>query len=383
VARAGRTRQFTGAQQPLQSRPPARHPPPVPRLSVTDRPDSPAHFPRRRRRSGLRTLSAIALASALAGALAWAVVDYVHLRRDYGRLDAEVRRLEARGLTREELQTRLAEELAHTRATVTNLVRERELGRALLEEHGGGICLLHVAYRYVDARTGSPMALVRPGAGGAVVLVHDVFGTGFPVAPGILLSNRHVLEPWWQNPEADTKAQQGFIPQTIGMRAFCPGAERPLAIEPVAVSPTLDLATARLKNGRLEALPVAPPERRVLSGFSVFLLGYPTGLEAALARAPEAEQAELVPLLRKAPGELADSLLAHRLIQPLLTRGRVSEVRPGQITFDAPTARGSSGGPLFNLRGEVIGVTTAILPSFAAANFAIPLDSGNPLLRSR
>jgi serine protease Do len=60
----------------------------------------------------------------------------------------------------------------------------------------------------------------------------------------------------------------------------------------------------------------------------------------------------------------------------------VSEVRSGQITFDAATARGSSGGPLFNLRGEVIGVTTALLPGFSAANFAIPISTEMPLVRN-
>ena len=333
-------------------------------------------------RPRLRTPRPWALAGTLiaAGLLAWLISDYTTLRRDYIRLATRMEQLEARGFTREEIQTRMAEELAHTRATVSNIVRERSLGRALLEQHAEQICLLHVAYRYVDTRTGSPMTLARPGIGGEVILIHDVFGTGFPVAPDQLLSNRHVLEPWWQSPKAETKANQGFVPQRIAMRAFCPTAERPLEIVLQSVSPTLDLATARLKKGELEPLPVAPPERRVLHGSSVFLMGYPTGLDAALARSPEQEQRKFLPLLRQAPGELADSLLQRRLIRPLLTHGRVSEVRSEQITFDAPTARGSSGGPLFNARGEVIGVTTAILPGFSAANFAVPLNSESALL---
>ncbi len=322
-----------------------------------------------------------AVLAALAG-IAWLLVDYVQVRRAQARLADRMSRVEAGSFTREEFQTRMAEELAHTRATVTSLVRERSLGRSLLEAHASQVCLVHVAYRYVDARTGSPMALVRPGRGGEVVLIHDVFGTAFPVGPRVLLSNRHVLEPWWQSPEAETQEQQGFVPQRISMRAFCPAATEPIPIELRDVSPTADLATARLKRGELEPLPIAPPDQPLHSGFTVFLLGYPTGLEAALARAPEREQRELLPLLRRAPGELADSLLVRGIIQPLLTYGRISEVRSEQITFDAPTAQGSSGGPLFNLRGEVVGVSSAILPGFAAANFAIPLDTRNPLVAS-
>jgi hypothetical protein len=328
-----------------------------------------------------RTLAAVCILGLL-GLGGWLVADNLRLHRETDRLAARLRQLESRGLTREEVQTQLAQDLAYTRATVSNLVRERSLGRALLDEHASQVCLIHVAYRYVDKRTGLPMVMSRPGRGGAVVLVHDVFGTGFPVAPNVLLSNRHVLQPWWQNPEAEAKIREGFVPRTMGMRALCPAARSPLPIELLETSPDLDLATARAGWGELTPLAVAPPDREVLSGFTVFLLGYPTGLDAALARAPESRQQSLLPLLRKAPGALADSLLQEGLIRPFLTHGRVSEIRPGQITFDAPTARGSSGGPLFNLRGEVIGVTTALLPGFSAANFAIPLDSSNPLLRN-
>jgi hypothetical protein len=326
------------------------------------------------------SVAGVLVASALLGAL---VLDYTRLRRDQDLLADRLNRLEARGFSREEIQTHLARELAETRATVSNLVQERSLGRGLLEKHADEICLVHVAYRYVDARTSAPMTLARPGQGGSVVLEHDVFGTAFPVAPAVLLSNRHVLEPWWQSPEAETKEREGFVPQRIAMRAFCPAVDEPLAIEMLGVSPDADLATARLTRGRLEPVPVAPPERELRSGFSVFLLGYPTGLDAALARAPERDRRSLLPLLRQNPSAVADSLLQRGLLQPLLTYGRISDAHPERITFDAPTARGGSGGPLFNRHGEVIGVSSEILPGFAGANFAIPLRTENPLLVQR
>ncbi|MFN2432635.1 MAG: serine protease [Gemmatimonadota bacterium] len=317
------------------------------------------------------------------GLIAWLVADYARVRRESVRLEQRLERLEARGLTREELQTQLARELARTRATVRGLVRERSLGRTLLEEHAGEVCLVHVTYRYVDERTGVPMRVSRPGGEGSVVIVHDVFGTGFPVAPGVLLSNRHVLQPWWQSPEAETSAREGFVARALALRALCPGEDRPLPLALRATSPTLDLATASFPGGALDPLPIAPAEREVRSGFSIFLLGYPTGLRAALARASEADRRALLPLLERDPGAVADSLLAHGQLQPLLTFGRVNEVHGDRITFDAPTARGSSGGPLFNVRGEVIGVSSELLRGFAGANFAIPLQEGDPLLSGR
>lgn len=50
---------------------------------------------------------------------------------------------------------------------------------------------------------------------------------------------------------------------------------------------------------------------------------------------------------------------------------------PNVIQFDAAINKGNSGGPLLNWRGEVVGVTTAIMPSqgmpaFAGVGFAVP-----------
>jgi serine protease Do len=53
------------------------------------------------------------------------------------------------------------------------------------------------------------------------------------------------------------------------------------------------------------------------------------------------------------------------------------------LQTDAPTNQGSSGGPLANLRAEVIGINTAIYGpngSFSGTGFAIPVDRANAFL---
>jgi hypothetical protein len=320
----------------------------------------------------------VVLALALLAVFAWLVVDYLRLRSEHRRMGERVAEMAERAFSREEVQTQLARDLASTQGTVRRLMRERTLGRALLEEHRGDICLVHVSYRYVDRRTGAPMRIQREG--GATVIVHDVFGTAFAVAPDVVLSNRHVLEPWWQNSEARAKELEGFLPRRTAMRAFCPGRFEPAALEILEVSPSRDLATARIAGGGLDPLPVATNDGALLAGTSTFLLSYPTGLDAALARVPEPDRSRLYPLLRTNPAVLADTLQARELIQPLITYGRIGEVAPERITFDAPSAQGASGGPLFDSQGDVVGVNSEVLRGFSAANFAIPIRLGDPIL---
>ncbi|WP_026914898.1 S1C family serine protease [Christiangramia portivictoriae] len=59
-----------------------------------------------------------------------------------------------------------------------------------------------------------------------------------------------------------------------------------------------------------------------------------------------------------------------------LTKGAVSAFRGKErIQIDATIDHGSSGGPLFNLKGEVIGITSSGLGTGSELNFAIDIQS--------
>jgi serine protease Do len=66
----------------------------------------------------------------------------------------------------------------------------------------------------------------------------------------------------------------------------------------------------------------------------------------------------------------------------LLSSVRVVSDKLTVLQISAPISQGSSGGPLFNQSGEVIGVTTAIIAAGQNLNLAVPANYLRPLLRA-
>jgi len=74
------------------------------------------------------------------------------------------------------------------------------------------------------------------------------------------------------------------------------------------------------------------------------------------------------------------------ILQNTLSNGIVSGIRSGdgyryfQIT--APISHGSSGGPIFNSKGEVVGIAAATISEGQNLNFAIPIDYAKGMIAS-
>lgn len=60
-------------------------------------------------------------------------------------------------------------------------------------------------------------------------------------------------------------------------------------------------------------------------------------------------------------------------IQPLTTQGSITDLDVRRIVYDARTAEGGSGAPLFGPSGRVIGVNFAVFTENQASNFAVPI----------
>jgi serine protease Do len=212
----------------------------------------------------------------------------------------------------------------------------------------------------------------------------DVFGTGFLAsATGQILTNHHVAEPWWQNDDLKEMLDQGLEPVTVEMAAYFPGVPHGIAISTERISSAADVAVLRADISQLgiKQIALADGRRSAVSGGPVVLLGYPTALDAILARAG-AETVQSIATTSKGDSKQVMEELARRhLIRPITTQGHIGDVLPDKIVYDAQTTSGGSGGPLFNDEGKVIGINFAMVREFGGSNFAIPVGYGKSLLK--
>ncbi len=217
------------------------------------------------------------------------------------------------------------------------------------------------------------------------VFTVDYTGTGFLVdSRGVVLTNRHIAEPWWRNDAAEPLLRDGFEPRFLFLRACFPGRESAVCFDRAATSvlEECDLAALRFTpEGPLpEPLPLAPAGEAVV-GRRVLLLGYPSGLNALLARAEEEFADSMTRGEGVEPAAMLDALAKRGMVRPLPTQGHICDVGQEKIVFDAPTAGGGSGAPLIDMQGRVLAVNYGILKAFSGANFGVPIHRAGPLLR--
>jgi len=118
----------------------------------------------------------------------------------------------------------------------------------------------------------------------------------------------------------------------------------------VGADPLLDVALVRIpmpEHGTLRAAPLGDSDR-LRVGAEVYAIGNPLGLDQTLTRGVVSATNRLL------PGS------GWSLTEPL-------------IQTDAAINPGSSGGPLVDRCGEVVGITTAILSQAQSIGFAVPI----------
>ena len=177
------------------------------------------------------------------------------------------------------------------------------------------------------------------------VLCLSKSGSGFIInrKEGYVVTNYHVIEQ-----ERDISLMI-YVKEKKGLRK-----EKLSNIRIVAFNPFFDLALLKIENP--EKIPLRETYlgdySRVKIGDPVFAIGNPLGLDRTVS----------------------DGIVSNR-----------SRALGGKLSIQTTAAinPGNSGGPLFNNRGEVIGVTSSKIMGGESLGFAIPIHYVKDFLRNR
>lgn len=150
-------------------------------------------------------------------------------------------------------------------------------------------------------------------------------GSGFFVAPDKIITNRHVIE----------KSNRVEVHLMDGKKFPARGV--------LAVDGEGDLALLQVEIPQASAHPLPIVQTAPQEGESIVVIGNPYGLEGSVSNG-------IVSAVREIPGY-----------------GKI-------IQITAPISPGSSGSPVVNMRGQVIGVATLQAAEGQSLNFAVPSE---------
>jgi DNA-binding response OmpR family regulator len=288
--------------------------------------------------------------------------------------------------------TDLDNRLKQTDARIGKLENESRIAQDIVRDYSNSVCLIYAIVGFHDRKSGARLSFAGVDAegnpiadekgnvvvtteGGTRPVYLHVFGSGFLIDnAGHILTNHHVLEPWWHNAKAIPVPMDTFEPKIVSMWAYFPGNETPLAMHVNRVNEDFDLGLASVDLPQNHPKPVGIEQQAAISGSPVVLIGYPTGVEGILARIEEPALKRIAQAVGNDTEGLVQELGRRKLIRPLVTQGHLGVVGPDRLVYDAQTTSGGSGGPVFNASGKVIGVNFAILSGFSGSNFAVPIS---------
>lgn len=238
---------------------------------------------------------------------------------------------------------------------------------SLIKRYGQSVCFLYGTYAFFE--NGKPSLIP------SVLLEYT--GTGFLIdEKGLIVTNRHIMEPWTMDPAGIELVKAGLEPKLETLLAYFPGRPQPLDVALVRSSYSGDVALGHLSPipQDIRPIPIRNPAPTGSVGEAVIVLGYPVGVESILARMDDKVAESLIQQsdhnLRKLIQDIAD----RNGIRPLATQGHIGDIVEGRIVYDAQTAGGASGSPVFNTEGKVLAVNAAKMTRFGGASFGVPID---------
>ncbi len=259
-------------------------------------------------------------------------------------------RIQVENLTAQLTQTKVAasidartveDTLRHFRRDLTQTLKENPRDFvSVAERNQRAVVLIRHVYRVVNPETGCLVRFVGRQPDGSplfgeglegVLATRVVQGTGFVVdRQGVILTNRHVAEPWGNDEQL---LRLGWSGESHHLTVTFADTERELPARLLQVSQEEDVAALQIRP--FAGMPVvqgieSDPEK-LRQGQRIAIIGFPGGVETN--------------------GRTITSL----------TTGVISKASFNkELQFDAAVNPGNSGGPIFNERGEVIGLVYGV-----------------------
>jgi outer membrane murein-binding lipoprotein Lpp len=164
----------------------------------------------------------------------------------------------------------MAEAVARLSAEVSRLSQEQAMPSVVLARHRSSICFIYALYSLNPLGGGRRLRAIRT----------RVSGTGFVVAPGVVATNRHVAQPWFDDDQDGIFIRRGAVPRLERLVAFFPDLPAPIELTDVQVSAAQDLAIAHFaattETASLQPLPLA--EASAVAGEPVIVVAIPWAL---------------------------------------------------------------------------------------------------------
>lgn len=323
---------------------------------------------------------------------------------EHWRIGELAKQMEADRLEKQRDKQDLARQKQEIDRRLNAINLNESLAERIDEQFRPGVCLIQGSFTYIDKKSGRELRYRDQNDSGEPLGNEEGFpatidgkgsvvevqftGTGFLADDSTILTNRHVVEPWWRDESAQQIVNHGLTPQIKVLRAFFPGIKIPFNLELVTSSSQHDVAVCTFGQDdyALPTLPVDDSEKAMVIGQPVVLLGYPTGIDGLLQRIDDAMRTELSRRAGRSIGDVAQELASRGLIRPLNTQGSITDLVAGRIVHSAPTTEGGSGGPIFNRDGKVIGINSAVLVNpmtdreFPGSNFGVPISVAKEML---
>lgn len=265
--------------------------------------------------------------------------------------------------------------------------KEKEVWPTVESKVSRAVVLINCSYRIrIPLRTAQNVAQ------GEFFLQDEVTGSGVQIRPGLILTAKHVVEPWKLKLEKwdELSEQSAAKAEYDRLQVRFPG-QQPINATVAAVDEAQDLALLQVQPTTAPDVAIIKSNGDVKVTDRIAVLGYPASLGQK-------------PVVVKNLSGFGSAWAKITQATPTFVIGTVSQSLTGAagsnyLHFDASVTHGNSGGAVVNDRGEIVGIVSAqfqledsikaygleipIKVPVAAGNMAVSPDVIQAFLRNR